>query len=286
MWDLFLFDMKIKDLKNQFETELENSFSKNELQFLFPIFMEEILLISQDDLRFKDFEWVAGSKEKWESSISELKKGIPYQYVLGSTVFYGMKIKVNENTLIPRPETEELLDFISKDGLGIPGSIADFGCGSGCISLALKKIFPPSIVHAYDISSAALEIANQNSTDANLPVEFAILDLLNHENLNKTFDLIVSNPPYVRELEKKEMSNGVLDFEPHLALFVKDTDALIFYAALERIGQQCLNENGTMYFEINQYLAMETKSLFGNKGWETELIRDMSGNWRFLKVWK
>lgn len=286
MGDLFLFKMIIKDLKYQFEKKLQNSFSLSELRFLFPVFLEEIFCIPIDSQRFRESEILKGDKQKWIKAIEDLKKGIPYQYVLGSSLFYGLNIKVDQNTLIPRPETEELLDIISREKMLSPKSIADFGCGSGCISLALKKIFQNALVYGYDISEKALEIASKNSLDSKLAVHFSILDLRAEQNLNRSFDLIVSNPPYVRELEKTEMSRGVLDFEPHLALFVQNEDPLVFYRALARIGEKYLNQEGRMYFEINQYLSEETKEIFITKGWDAKLIKDMSGNWRFLKVWK
>lgn len=280
--------MKISDLKIQFETELQANYSKAELEFLYSIFMEELFSVSKGNLRFREMDEINSHLDSWNSAIIELKSGRPYQYVLGSTEFYGLKLKLNSHTLIPRPETEELLDLLSRENLKELKSIADFGTGSGCIALGLKKIFPDADVKGFDVSSTALEIAKQNSHDNNLEVEFLELDLLKVDqiSMNSSFDLILSNPPYVRELEKNEMDKGVLEFEPHQALFVKDENPLLFYEILEGVGEKYLNLKGKMYFEINQFLATETEDLFKSKFWKTQLIKDMSGNWRFLKVWK
>lgn len=280
--------MKVKDLKTQFERELEALYTPTEIDFIFSIFLKEIFNIDNASLYLKEVELLLLDLITWESSIEKLKQGVPYQYVLGSTEFYGLKLKLNAHTLIPRPETEELLDLIAHENLKDVRSIGDFGCGSGCIGLGLKKVFPNAHVMGFDISTPALAIAKENSQLNNLKVDFSELDILNFDSnrMDSRFDLIVSNPPYVRDLEKGNMDNSVLKFEPHQALFVEDINPLIFYKAIKEIGGRYLNPNGCMYFEINQYLGIETENLFKSSSWKTKLIRDMSSNLRFLKVWK
>lgn len=280
--------MKLLELKNQFFTQLQEVYSLSELEFLFPIFMEDLFTFPKETIRSNLQQEFLSDIKNFEKSIEDLKRGVPYQYVLGSTEFYGLKLKLNSSTLIPRPETEEMLDHIAKSNIKGVNTAADFGCGSGCIAIGLKKIFNNAKVCGFDISREALTIATENSMKNKLEVDFSKWDILSSSTrpLNKSFDLIVSNPPYVRELEKENMDSKVLEFEPHGALFVPNADALKFYEALEKIGQKHLNLSGIMFFEINQYLGKETEEIYKSKNWQVELFKDMSGNDRFLKVWK
>jgi release factor glutamine methyltransferase len=198
---------------------------------------------------------------------------------------------VNENTLIPRPETEELVEWIV-DGLKVKGKgqrVLDIGTGSGCIPIALKKEIPSAFVSAIDISEKALEMARKNALDNQVEVNFIHQDILTSQHLNIStsqpllFDVIVSNPPYVRNLEKKEIKRNVLDFEPHLALFVADSDALLFYRKIAQLALKSLSSNGKLFFEINQYFGKETVELLEQLGFKNiELRKDFVGNDRMI----
>lgn len=218
---------------------------------------------------------------------ADLKLGKPIQQILGKTYFFHMDLEVNEHTLIPRPETEELLELIQKENEVQPTRALDIGTGSGCIALGLKLIYPQADITGIDLSEEALLVAQRNAISNSKEVHFERLDILNfsESNIDNHFDLIVSNPPYIAFSEKDSMSKTVNDFEPHLALFVEDSDPLKFYEAIEGFSKQYLKEEGRIYLEINQHLGSATQKLYMSRGWQTTLYKDMSGNDRFLKVW-
>ena len=213
--------------------------------------------------------------KKW---ICLINSGMPYQYVIGEAHFYGMVLKVNNNVLIPRPETEELVDYLVKKHNTVK-SILDLGTGSGCIALALKKRLPNSIVDAVDVSKSALQVAHKNSEIQELNVQWIDDDMLNPRKSYNRYDLIVSNPPYVGEEEPLEKT--VVEFEPNLALFSKD-DSLRFYKKLKWWYDHHLTINGILAMEINQNLSQETKSIFLEEN--SLLLQDLNGNDRFLIV--
>ncbi len=226
---------------------------------------------------------------RWESVLVELKKHKPIQYILGETEFYGLPFLVNDNVLIPRPETEELVELIISNSLKIQQSknltILDIGTGSGCIPIVLKKNLPNAVVYAIDISEKALATAQKNAELNNVEVYFMLKDILETEDLEQQFDIIVSNPPYVRNLEKAEINPNVLEYEPHLALFVEDNDALLFYRKITDLAKKNLNPNGQLYFEINQYLGKETVALVESFGFKNvTLIKDIYGNDRMISA--
>ena len=210
----------------------------------------------------------------------------PIQYILGDTEFYGLPFQVNPATLIPRPETEELVDWILTDlDEKQAYTILDIGTGSGCIGISLKKNRPAANVVAYDISLDALDTAQANAQLNKAQVQFEQIDILKTTTLSSTFDCIVSNPPYVRQQEQEHMKPNVLDYEPHQALFVPDDDALVFYKHIGKIAKQSLTPNGVLFFEINQYLGTTTVNLLKDIGFTTvELRKDLSGNDRMIKA--
>ncbi len=229
----------------------------------------------------------------------------PLQYVLNEAWFYGLKFEVNESVLIPRPETEELVDWIVKEiesgkwkvenkatqpHHSPPDSyrvtILDIGTGSGCIPIALKKNLPSANVSAIDVCSEALHVAITNAVNNETEINFQLLDFLNESNWDQLgkYDIIISNPPYIKATEASTMSEHVLEYEPHKALFVPDEDALLFYRKIADFALQHLNSNGAVYLEINQQLGKETVDLFQQKGFEVELRNDMSGNERMIKA--
>ena len=221
-----------------------------------------------------------------ESFIEKLKKYIPIQYILGETEFYGLPFYVNESVLIPRPETEELVDWIcvenNKSG---QLDVLDIGTGSGCIAIALKHEFTKSTVDAFDISKEALVTAQRNATRNNLEVKFEVVDILNAPAISKKWDIIVSNPPYISENEKDTILPNVLDHEPHLALFVPDNDPLLFYRKIAIFAQEHLKANGKLYFEINREAGKQSVELLSGMGFgNVELRKDISGNDRMVRA--
>lgn len=287
--------MKLKDIQDIFHKELDIIFGANEVGSFFNILishylkLNRIALVLQPDLTISKEE-----EQPLFEALSRLKLEEPIQYIIGETEFYGLPFKVNEHTLIPRPETEELVSLVlqniknqktnSKDI-----SILDIGTGTGCIAISLAKNLLNAKVYSMDVSEEALKIARQNAELNNVEIHFIKADILNKDSWNKKFknlefDLIVSNPPYVRNLEKLEIKNNVLNHEPHLALFVEDNNPLQFYEAIANFADDKLVKNGLLFFEINQYLGNETKQLLQDKGFtDLELKLDIFGNNRMLK---
>lgn len=290
--------MNIKNLKSHFFSELQTVQEDSEIESFFFILLEYLHNLKRIDISLNpDFEVSEADLEKWNSIISELKTEKPIQYITGEAWFYGYRFEVNENTLIPRPETEELVEWIIESTKLEAGSeklnMLDIGTGSGCIPISLKKEIPNVIVSAIDVSEKALEVARTNALDNEVEVYFILQNILEIDDLNELptsnfqlptqFDIIVSNPPYVRNLEKQEIKKNVLDYEPHLALFVEDTDALLFYRKIAQLALTSLTPNGKLFFEINQYLAKETVALLENLGFKNiELRKDFVGNDRMI----
>lgn len=283
--------MTISDLKILFQNELSELYSKSETEELFSIFCKHFLEFNKVELRINlDKDLSESDSKKLSEAISELKTGKPFQQILGETEFYGMKFFVNENVLIPRPETEELLELAiqkAKDlRLKVKGlKILDIGTGSGIIPVVMKKYFPESEVSAIDISKDALEIAKKNAEFHKTEINFIQKDYL-HENLDDVYDIIISNPPYIGIEENPEIEESVKGFEPNLALFSPTSDALIFYRKIAEDSLKHLSDNGTIFLEINQKLGNETLELFENDFLEAELLKDISGNDRMIFVRK
>lgn len=280
--------MKIKQYRTQFIKELSSFYDAYEAESFFYLILEDkhklrqIDLALNHELTFSESDFVV-----WDSFLTQLKKEVPIQYLLGKTNFYGMDFEVNENVLIPRPETEELVEWIINENAKIDKpkkiKILDIGTGSGCIAISLAKNIPNAQVYAMDVSKKAIETAKRNAVNNKTDVTFILQDILNAEELKCNFDIIVSNPPYVRNLEKEEIKKNVLDYEPHLALFVDDNDALIFYRKIASLAQNNLLENGQLYFEINQYLGQETKDLLEKLDFKNiELRKDIYDNDRMI----
>lgn len=280
--------MILKEYKNEFIQKLETIYDLQEIESFFYIITEFLHQKKRIDLALEpNFSINAIEVEKWNALIVQLKQEKPIQYILGETEFYGLRFLVNENTLIPRPETEELVDLILNENSKnkIPNSkILDIGTGSGCISISLAKNLPEAKVFALDVSEKALETAKKNAEINKVEVEFLHQSILETEDLKQQFDIVVSNPPYVRNLEKQEIKKNVLEYEPHLALFVEDNDPLLFYRKIAQLAQKNLSENGKLYFEINQYLGKETSELLQDLGFQNiELIKDVYGNDRMIQ---
>ena len=280
--------MQLSQLKIHFENSLKDEFPSTEIGSFFNILCEEYLGIRRVDVALNPHREVSTHEEsKFEKALERLKTHEPIQYITGKTEFYGRVFQVSKNVLIPRPETEELVEWIVSDHQNAGRlKILDIGTGTGCIPISLQKELQNPEVYSFDISTEALNLARKNSELNQAKVIFKEVNILETESLTEQFDIIVSNPPYVRELEKTEMHRNVLDHEPELALYVSDDDALIFYRKITELAQEALNNAGKLYFEINQYLAEETKQLVEQYGFEARLKKDIFGNYRMLKAVK
>jgi release factor glutamine methyltransferase len=284
------YSMKIKNYRIQFIQKLSSIYDAGEAESFFYLILEEKNKLKRIDLALNpDLIFSNEEIQLWNTILEQLKQEIPIQYVLGKTSFYGLDFEVNANVLIPRPETEELVEWIIQSGkLGVgsqKNKILDIGTGSGCIAISLAKNIPNSEVFAIDVSETALAIAQKNAEINGVNVTFLLKNILETDNLEQQFDVIVSNPPYVRELEKQEIKKNVLDNEPHLALFVEDNDALIFYRKIAELAQKNLSQNGQLFFEINQYLGKEMIELLEKMGFKNiELRKDIYGNDRMMKA--
>jgi len=221
-----------------------------------------------------------------ENIIDKLKKNIPIQYILGETEFYGLTFNVNNSVLIPRPETEELVQWVCKEfDLKSTLKILDIGTGSGCIAISLRHEFSNSEVDAFDISDSALLTAQSNAYLNNLSVNFHLFDILNPTELDRKWDIIVSNPPYILENEKPNIEANVIDNEPHIALFVPDNEPLLFYKAIVQFAKKHLNMNAALFFEINRNYGDEVVNLLIDFGFvNIELRKDISGNNRMIRA--
>ena len=277
--------MTISELKQFFKKELSEIYSDSESSELYSILCSHMLGLDKFQQRNSDQNIVSEDKtEEFRKMISDLQTGKPYQQILGETEFYGLKFFVDENVLIPRPETEELLELAISEIKKLNSSavkILDIGTGSGIIPIVLKKHFPHATISAIDYSEKALEIARKNAEFHQTAINFIHQNYL-EESLSQAYDIIISNPPYIGIEEESEIADSVKQFEPKMALFSPTPNALIFY---EKIAEDCknnLSENGMVFLEINQKLGAETKELFANILSETHLIKDLSGNDRFI----
>jgi release factor glutamine methyltransferase len=227
-------------------------------------------------------------EKKIMAALDKVLLKIPIQYILGETEFYGRKFFVNKNVLIPRCETEELVDLVIKENHFTKTNILDIGTGSGCIAISLDCELPDTIVYAIDISPDALKVAVKNCNYNKANVLFAEYDILGNSKFpyDIKFDTIVSNPPYIRMSEKKYMHDNVLKYEPHIALFVEDSSPLVYYDACLRFAENYLSNKGEIYVEINEFLGEEALALFHNYEFDANLIKDISGKNRIIKAIK
>lgn len=276
--------MTLSELKNKYINELSDIYQKSEILFLLSIFVKKKLgfnTIQQKILENNEISSELGNE--FLIILSELKTGKPYQYILGEAEFFGLSFFVNESVLIPRPETEELLELailkISENFGNQWFKLLDIGSGSGIIPIVIKKNFPNAEVVSIDISEKAVEVARKNADFHNVSIDFLKKDYLNN-NFTEKYDVIISNPPYIGKLEYAEIESSVKDFEPNLALFSPTEDPLIFYKKIAKDIEYILNPNGLFFLEINQKLGIETLNLY--EKFNSELIKDLSGNYRFI----
>ena len=276
----------IKDIRFYLAKELTVIYKEPEIRIIADMLIKTVTGITKlHDLYNDSYEVNTIEAEKIVGYTEELKTGKPIQYVLGETHFYNCIIKLNSSTLIPRPETEELVDLIIKENTGYTGNIIDFGTGSGCIAIALAANLPFSFVTGVDISGEAIRIAYENATLNNVKVSFIKDDIFNlHQKTVVRSGIIVSNPPYVRNSEKQFMSKNVLDFEPHQALFVTDYNPLIYYEAIIKLAEEFLLPGGLLYFEINEMMGSSLVSLLELFGfYEIEVVSDLNDKERIIK---
>ena len=277
--------MQLKSLHSFFKNGLLGYYPKKEIDTFFYRICDMHLNLKRIDIALKsDMIVAAQTFEYFEMVIERLLNYEPIQYILGSTFFFGSDFIVDKQVLIPRPETEELISWILEQvDTKQPIKILDVGTGSGCIAISLAKLLPHAEVYAMDISLGALSIAKQNAEANHVVVQFIEASVLEWENQDLLFDVIVSNPPYVRESEKEMMSPNVLNHEPHLALFVENNNPLLFYKAIVEMSNKNLTKEGLIYFEINEFLAEETKSLFLSTSFErVQLKADIFSKKRML----
>jgi release factor glutamine methyltransferase len=280
----------IRSIINFFYSELEHRYSRPEINRLVEIVFEAYHGYSRTELLKRVDETVNESDLlRYNFAAKDLKKGKPVQYVIGKAWFFDLTLMVNEHVLIPRPETEELVQWIADDYRDKNDSvtITDAGTGSGCIPIALARKLPGVKGAAFDVSDNALAVAKHNAAVSNATVNFFKADMLDAATWNTIpqCDVLVSNPPYIRQSEAAAMDENVTAFEPHLALFVPDEDALLFYKALAQLGKKVLKPGGALYVEINEALGEPVVKLFEQDGYNNvELRNDLSGKPRMVKA--
>lgn len=279
----------MQNIRDYIKCQLKPIYSQGEISAITQLILEKQLCISIiESLTYKLNDLSEAELSILSEIIEKLKSREPIQYVLGDSDFFNLKFMVNNNVLIPRPETEELVEWIILDSHSEHDlSILDIGTGSGCIAISLAHNIPTAKVQACDISLQALEVAKINAQRNKVDISFIEQDILQTDISDTSFDIIVSNPPYITETEKAEMHDTVLDFEPHLALFVPNNKALLFYEHIATFALNSLKPKGKLYFEINRNFGEDTKQMLIRKGFaKVELRQDLSGNDRMIKAEK
>lgn len=268
-------------------TSLRNLYPENEISSISNLLIAKITGFSRTQIILNKNTKISDNQRfLLQTFVESLLKHTPVQYVLGETEFYGLKFKVDANVLIPRPETEELVEWIQQSlAVGESRKILDIGTGSGCIAISLKSVFTKSEVTAFDISEGALKTAQSNSKLNNCDVIFQKVDILEPQYTDEKWDVIVSNPPYIPEAEKSEILPNVIEFEPHTALFVPDTEPLLFYKAIAGFALEHLNNGGLLFFEIHRDFGQQTVQMLQTVGFVNIVLRkDLSGNDRMVRA--
>jgi release factor glutamine methyltransferase len=281
--------MTYRETELLFIDALKDIYPAEEIHAIYRWIFETLFHMTPFEMHLKSQEdCPPGDEAQIYNIIRQLKLNKPIQYILGETEFYGLNFSVNENVLIPRPETEELVQWIIDDNKNrLDIQIIDIGTGTGCIAIALAKFLPNSVLTALDVSSSAIELAKINSAKNNIEVNFIVKDILDSNSfLKEKYDIIVSNPPYIDVIQKKQMLPNVLNYEPHLALFAPENDPLIFYKKIGLFARENLKKKGALYFEINEIYPHETAQLLGELGFQTQLKKDINEKFRMVKAWK
>lgn len=283
---MFIKDNSIQSVINYFEEKLCETFSNREIKLIARSFISKRLGWDSSDFISRKEEKVSESDLLFfREKINELLIGVPFQYVLGETFFYNILLKTDKRALIPRPETEELVDWIisaHKEEQGL--RILDIGTGSGCIPLAIKNVLSSAKVTGLDVDIEAMSLAKENATSLKLDVEFLQHDILSYEGLIKGWDIIVSNPPYIPVKEKSQMAKHVLEYEPELALFTTDKNPLVFYEKIADFAVEKLDENGWLYFETHESKADSVIRILENRKFKEITVRkDLQGKDRMIR---
>ncbi len=294
---MFVQTNSVQSIRQYFKSRLETMFSDNEIKIIGNEVICQRLGLSPSDLIGVNDQLLSESDLLFfRSVVKRLLNNEPFQYIVGNAHFYGLELISDKRALIPRPETEELVEWVKEvylnNSKGL--TIVDICTGSGCIALAIKSIFSESKIYGTDISSEALQLAKENANKTGLDVEFkqfSALDEVEYDQKGnfqlESFDCWVSNPPYIPEEEKKLMAENVLEFEPHLALFVPDEKVLVFYDKIAQMALKYLKSNGNLFFEIHENLANETKGLLEKIGFQyVEIRKDLQGKDRMIKAVK
>lgn len=277
----------MKSIANKIHEGLATVYTDGEIKALTRILAIELLGVSQMTYFLKESVTLTAEQDSLlDNAIERLQQHEPIQYILGYSDFCGLRFNVTQATLIPRPETSELVEWIASEANGNE-SILDIGTGSGCIAISIANKLPQSKVSAWDISHDALAVATENSKANDCNVAFETVDILGHQPAGEQFDIIVSNPPYIKEVEKELMHSNVLDWEPHTALFVPDNDPLLFYRTIAQKATTMLRPGGKLYFEINRAHGKETVEMLAALGYANiELRKDFADNDRMIRAVK
>ena len=286
---MFVQTNSIQAVKAYFKERLQQQFTESELKAMLKVAICKRLHLSSADYLLCDSNLLSESDLLYfRSIVKRLQTNEPFQYIIGKTEFYGLELKCDKRALIPRPETEELVEWVME--IAQPDTaLIDFCTGSACIALAIKNQLPTATVYGTDVSKEALDLSKENASALKLGVEFILHDALSDQVpstlTEQSIDIIVSNPPYIPELDKQEMQANVLDFEPHLALFVENENALIFYKAIALQAAKLLKKNGLLFFEIHERLAQETAATIDALGFkDVEIRKDLQGKDRMIKA--
>lgn len=281
----------LNDFKEQFFSELKYEFPEQELEVMYNRLLDQYLNTWGNSNKREEVEFLDSMQTRFEDALSRLKKNEPLQYILGEAHFYGRVFKVNSNVHVPRPETETMVSWIKEDFKQLQQNkeskltLLDIGTGCGLLPITLTKELPIG-AWGVDLSDKALEVARENSKLHRADVEFIQGDVLKWNELPMQFDIIVSNPPYVLEKAKKDVQRKILDYEPAMALYVKDEDPMLFNRKIAELAKTSLDSKGVVYVEINKYLGKETSEVFAENGFRTEIRKDTFGNDRILKAYR
>lgn len=273
--------------KKKWLNELATKLDKQEAILNLNILAEEILPYSKIEIKVNNFDLKPNELLFFETAVTQLLNNEPLQYIISKAWFRGFELFVNENVLIPRPETEELISLIINENKKVNPTILDIGTGSGCIPIALKKEISHSDISAVDVSKEAIKVAKKNAKNLKTNIQFKVVDILDQKQWNQfpQFDIIVSNPPYIPNKEKSLIESNVLDYEPHLALFVENDKPIIFYDKISDFALIHLKNEGKLYFECNEFNAKEVQQLLLDKKYkEVEIIKDLQGKERMIKA--
>lgn len=283
--------MTLLEVKQHIIQSIQSVYEEREAGNIAVLLIEHFTGLSKmNQFLEKDKLWPENLTEPLNIAVIRLQKGEPIQYIMGKTWFYGLELKVNQHTLIPRPETEELVELVIRYLSTLPihhPRILEVGTGSGCISLAVASRLPNAIITAIDISKEALNVAEENARKIKHNIQFKQFDFLNKSNRASLgqFDIVISNPPYIKQTEASSMHTNVLAYEPHTALFVADKDPLIFYRAIAEFSKEYLNKPGAIFVEINEILGKETKAVF-ETNYSVALQKDMQGKERMIAAYQ